>query len=79
MFDRTRAFFDMLALLKRARRVPKIRRRSNPAGHFPRKSGQGPQECARRVRQVQRFHLTSSNGLVPLVREEWHQRFGVDS
>lgn len=63
----------------RAQLPPKARRRSNPAGYFPHKSGQGSQECARRVRQIQRFQLTSSSGLVSLAREEWHQRFGVDS
>jgi len=39
-------------------------RRSNSKDHFPHKSGLGPQECARRVRQMRRGQLTMSNGLV---------------
>lgn len=38
---------------------------NNGANHFKRASGCGSQECARRLRQIRRGQLTTSNGLVP--------------
>lgn len=51
-------------LRHRAKEVRWWKRKTNKVNHFPHRSGCGPQECARRQRQIAKGMLTASNGLV---------------